>query len=76
MYNVRTNWACIHIKIETVCSRTLGFILKIPSYSERRVKKFEEVVLLEDGFHGLPEKLFFGRRAVDRQRRLGSSICS
>lgn len=43
MYNVRTNWARVHIKIKTLCSRTLGFILKIPSYSERSVQKFEKV---------------------------------
>ena len=43
MYNVKTNWACVHIKIKTLCSRTLGFILKIPSYSERSIQKFEKV---------------------------------
>lgn len=43
MYNVRTNWACVHIKIKTVCSRALGFILKTPSDSERSVQKFEKI---------------------------------
>ena len=33
MSNVMTNEARVHIKIELVCSRTLGFILKTLSCS-------------------------------------------